>query len=220
MGLKYSIFIVKMKSEELLKKLVDSGLKDETDLMKRDIEFDQQVSDEFDKLMKDKEMATTDKITKLMAIIGKGAKDKDLREYQMRENAQKVGQFSLWWTTLKEDPQFIFGFYTSIRQIRLQFQQLASILLLKANINEFVFVDFSHISNDGDVIIIKNKDVKNFKYIDGEREHFEKYAKRMQKEINYPIETIHNFLLNADKIEWEHDVTHDITKKVTDEHKG
>jgi hypothetical protein len=214
MGLKYSIFIVKMKSEDLLKKLVDSGLRDETELMKRDIEFDRQLSDEFDKLMKNKEMATTDKIKKLMTTMGEGAKDKDLREYQMRENEQKVGHVSIWWTTLKEDPQFVFGFYTSIRQIRVEFQQLMSILLLKAKVNEFVFVDYSSISNDGDIILIEEKDLTHFKYIDEEKENFEKYAKRIQKEINYPIWTIHDFLLDADKIDWEHDATYDITKKV------
>ena len=213
MGLKYSIFIVKMKSEDLLKKLVDSGMRDETELMKRDIEFDHQLSDEFDKLMKDKEMETTDKIKKLMTTLGEGAKDEDLREYQMRENAKKVGHVSIWWTTLKEDPKFVFGYYTSIRQIRVEFQQMISILLLKAKVDEFVFVDYSSISNDGDIILFKDKDLKHFKYIEGDKERFEKYAKRIQKEIEYPIKTIHDFLLDVDKIEWEHDATYDITKK-------
>ena len=213
MGLKYSIFIVKMKSEDLLKKLVDSGMRDETELMKRDIEFDRQLSEEFDRLMKDKEMTTTDKIKKLMTTLGNRSKDKDLQEYQLREDTKKVGHVSIWWNTLKQDPQFIFGFYTSIRQIRVEFQQLMSILLLKAKVDEFMFVDYSSISNDGDVILIKDKDIKHFKYIDGEKENFEKYAKRTQKETEYPIETIHNFLLDADKMEWEHNATYDITKK-------
>jgi hypothetical protein len=67
-------------------------------------------------------------------------------------------------------------------------------------------------------LLIKNMvgkfEVENFEIAKNETEHFERYAKRVEKKTSYPITAMHEVMSDASTVAWDYCVAYKIEKKV------
>ena len=216
MGLKYSLFLIKIGSKELFDKLIASGLTDQTEQMKKDAVWEKKNSEEFNKLLVDKTISIEAKLKKIDTMDELTPKDDDLRDYQRRQSDPTMTDIFIWWKQLP-GTEYVFGGFTTYMTERRLFEAYASLLFYRAKLNEWMFIDYAHTMNEGNVLMAKVEAEKlipvEFDYVAGEDEHFERYAKRVEKKTGYPITTMHKILQNADVIVWDHCVAYKIEKK-------
>jgi hypothetical protein len=217
MGLKYSLFLIKMDTKELLDKLLAAGLIDQTEQMKKDAEWETEQFEEFQKIARDKTtdiQQKMDKIDKLNEIV---PDDEALREYRVKESDPALTHIFIWWKELP-GTQFVFGGFTTYMIERRLFEGYVSVLFAKAKVIECMFVDYAHTANEGTALLVKNMagkfEVENFEITKSETEHFERYAKRVEKKTSYPITAMHAEMSDASKIAWDHCVAYKMEKKV------
>ena len=216
MGLKYSLFLMKIGSKELLDKLVAVGLTDETEMMHKNTAWEAKQFEDFQKVARDK---TTDmkqkmeKIDKLNEIV---PDDEALRDYRVKESDPALTHIFIWWKELP-GTQFVFGGFTTYMIERRLFEGYVSMLFAKAKVSECMFVDYAHTANEGVALLIKNMvgkfEVENFEIAKNETEHFERYAKRVEKKTSYPITAMHEVMSDASKVAWDYCVAYKLEKK-------
>ena len=202
MGLKYNLFMVKMPIEEFAKRLQKNAkFIDETELMKKYEEFERQIWEEAKKAQR------TDPLFK-------EPEDERLREYAERIQKDKIVGMSVWFRTLPTDERFIFGGYTNVGYPFLSiFKTVLSSLFIDAGIKEWIFIDYHHGNDSGDIQLVKlnnnSLEVKKFNQHkkDNCHETFETFAKRIQDMVNYPILSLHNYLYNEIEIKWQYHMT-------------
>jgi hypothetical protein len=214
MGLKYLMFMVKMDSDELRDKLVASGFMEDTEIMYKSRAYDEQQLADFKKIGADKTLASEEKVKKIMEMMDKEPRDKQLAEYRRTENDPKIREFNIWWMKVPKT-NVLFGSFTSIRFFSADFEALASVFFQKAGLKEWVFVQYHHGSNEGNVLVMNDKfEPTAFPRLDSENERFEIYAKRVENEIKYPLGKMHRYLQDTwTPIPWEHSVTKKLEEK-------
>lgn len=210
MGLKYTMFMMKSSSNDLFKKLIEIGCIDDTKLYLKSRDFDNKINKEL-KDLKNKKISKEEKSNIWMELINKETEDKELLKFKRRSIEKEIKEFEIWWKTLDEN--YIFGSFTSMRIWNYKFKIFVSGIFTKADLKEWIIVDYHHGSNEGSVMLLKNEDKinpVNFDIKENEKEKWEKYAKRVSSEINYPVLQMHNHIYKSgyDPIDWEYLVSY------------
>jgi hypothetical protein len=228
LGLKYSLFLIKISSKELLQKLIATGLIDQTEQMKKDIKWEKDQLEQFQKISKDNTIEIKQKLEKIDELMKIEPGDEALRNYQKWEKDPAMTHLFIWWKQLA-GTQFVYGGFTTYLFERRLFEGYMSLLFYRAKLTEWMFVDYAHTANEGTALLAKmmedKVEYKIYEQLKSENERFEKYAKRVEKESNYPITEMHNELLDASDIDWDHCVVFKLEKKakaggVQNEEKG
>ena len=210
MGLKYHVFMLNQPIEDFHNQLLKGGCYDETEIFLKDREFNAKQLDDLQnihKLPEEKQYEEWKKISR------RKPKDKDLLEYQKRQNDEKITEICIWFMPVPSDKNFTFGMCTYIPIFVDKFKAVLAAIFHKANIYEWIFISYHHTSNDGNVLLIKatkdDFDVDKFPYIEGEREHYDDYAERIKKKIGYPIPDLHDYFCNIgyNPLQWKYQVT-------------
>lgn len=223
MVLKYQMFVTNIPAEQLFNQLVKLGGIDETELMHKDMKFDKKQLEDLMNIHKLK-MSMDEKYNVFMDTINKKPDDKELAKYQERERGKDVTHISIWFMSLPSNKNFTFGSFTYYTFFIEKFHALVASLFYQAKIKEWIFQGYHHGSNDGQILLIKliedDFDITDFVIKKSEQEKFEKYAKRVENKIKYPIMDIHNYISDSsdEPLPWEYQVSFPVKKKEKKEH--
>lgn len=174
MGLKYSVFMVRGTADDLYRKLMEENpkiLTDKSDLMRKEHDW------------------LTRKVTTVEDI--RKEPDPDLAEFMKKDRNE------LWFMDHPTKEGFVVGGYTSFWLHDAEFTSYYATMLKMIGVDEFVRIQFNHGSNDGGVYKIHMQGetfVEDYKHEVGEDEHWEKYAKRVDKLSGFPIVAWHKYL--------------------------
>lgn len=218
MGLKYQMFVTNIPAKQLFNQLLKSDGIDETELMMKDRDFD-------DKQLNDLKNIHNLKISKdeqykvFMETINREPDDKKLAEYRKRKIDDDIVYFSIYFMSLPSNKNFTFGSFYYLTFFIERYYALVAEVFYKAQISEWIFQGYAHTSNEGNVIFIKpikdDLDVTGFPIWKNERERFEKYAKRIENKIKYPIMEVHNYIDDNgyQPLHWEYQVAFPLKRK-------
>lgn len=187
MGLQYDIFFVRLPAEDLLARLMATGLcTDLSALMQQDRAWEAESSRTFDVALQKGSSAED-----ILAAIKAEPEEPALRAY--RERPQ--GQFRVWWMPYPPDPTLSVGMFSSHRFYIRPYQALLLGLLSWATVPEVMLVEYSSVTNGGCAFRVDGTTLEQIRYpmLPEENENYPVYAERIAGETGYPLPGWHRF---------------------------
>jgi hypothetical protein len=184
MGLKYEVFMIKGTADDLYKNLLKTfpdHFTDTSELSKREREWYQRP------------LKKTTSIDEFKDALD--PKDPELEAW-MKDGGQTG--YHIWWMNHPNTEGFVVGGYTTHFMHEAEYMSIIAGIFIKAGIDEFVKISFHHGSNDGDILKLHlQKDPiegDNYDHKKGEGEHWDKYAKRVDKLCKFPVVAWHKYI--------------------------
>lgn len=187
MGTKYDIFLIKGTASELKEKLF-SAIPSTIDVTSLSI--------------KEREW-------QYRKVISKEDYEKepepDLADYL--KNSHK--NFAVWWMNHPKNKNYILGGYTTFWIRAGECQAVFYAILKKAGITECLNMNYTSVVCDGDIqkIFLENTiHRKNYDHNENEECHFNRYIKRIEKLVGYPVISTHKYLddYTVHFVQWEY----------------